>query len=476
MSLKLSRSTAWTALVLALCVAGQAAADDRDFLRERRARPNILLVLDSSGSMVGSPELHPFGTLGTRAPFAMVPGAGDDPYSRLGIAKTVLGQFLGSTEANFALAWYAQALPDGGQGVPTKHWVYEAVGQDHFRLVEPRYAYRIGFNERYPGAVGPEPLLINPADLLKDALIGYTPWFDPTTTSTPDRFGPIRAWDVDYTMPFDRMPIYFGTCFQDPKDGSTLCSDAYDPRFVFPFYTLGERDVGGSLIPETWAYDFERCDPIDDYWDSDDDDIPDDPGACRSRWLEPLPGPGSGRTRQHMRRVKLEMPEFVGLEPNHPRGVTAAGALIGNDEVLDSGIEDYDGDPDTPNLDLDGDADLDWLLYVDPVEQQRSRECGDLLPTPTPTNTPTPTHTFTPTHTPTHTPTETPAPSSTPTPTSTPLPSSTPTTGFTPLPTSTPKPTNTNVPSPTPITLTPTPSISPTPSDTPEPTATYFFD
>ena len=55
MSLNTSRRTVWPALVLALCVAGQAMADDRDFLRERRARPNILFVLDSSGSMVCSP-------------------------------------------------------------------------------------------------------------------------------------------------------------------------------------------------------------------------------------------------------------------------------------------------------------------------------------------------------------------------------------------------------------------------------------
>ena len=424
MSLKTSRRTVWPALVLALCVAGQATADDRDFLRERRARPNILFVLDSSGSMVGSPEIVTRGVLAAPRPYGMLPGAGDDPYSRLGIAKTVLGTFLGSTEANFALAWYAQALPEPSLGVgainavPRKHWVYEAKGADHFRLIEPQYAYRIGYNERLGGE-----LLPNPAGILKDALIGYTPWFDPAATTPPDRFGPIRAFDVDYTMPFDRLPIYFGTCFRDPRDGSLVCSDGYAPRFVFPFYTLGERDLGGVLIPETWAYDFERCDPIDDFWDADDDDIPDDPGACRSRWLEPVPA--SDETRQLMRRVKLEMPETVAGNPNHPLGITdpdgvpASGdeTLVGNEWVGDFGVDNYDGGAD--DQDPDGNPANDWVLWVDPVEQQRSRVCNDLLPTPTPTITPTPTLTHTATLTHTLTPTETPTPTQTSTPTAT---------------------------------------------------------
>jgi len=82
MSLNTSRRTVWPALVLALCVAGQAMADDRDFLRERRARPNILFVLDSSGSMVGSPEIVTRGVLAAPRPYGMLPGAGARAHRR----------------------------------------------------------------------------------------------------------------------------------------------------------------------------------------------------------------------------------------------------------------------------------------------------------------------------------------------------------------------------------------------------------
>ena len=50
------RTTAWLALLLAALVAGTAVADDRDFLRQLAAPPNLIFILDSSRSMVGSPE------------------------------------------------------------------------------------------------------------------------------------------------------------------------------------------------------------------------------------------------------------------------------------------------------------------------------------------------------------------------------------------------------------------------------------
>ena len=62
----------------------------------------------------------------------------------MGIAKRVLRDFLQDVDlANVALAGYAQAQPsDGSNGVPQKHWVYEAMAQDRFHMAEPGYAYR----------------------------------------------------------------------------------------------------------------------------------------------------------------------------------------------------------------------------------------------------------------------------------------------------------------------------------------------
>ena len=60
-------SRAATTLVLAAFVLAAAwvGADDRDFLRERAAPPNILFILDTSGSMVGTTEVVPTGTEAT---------------------------------------------------------------------------------------------------------------------------------------------------------------------------------------------------------------------------------------------------------------------------------------------------------------------------------------------------------------------------------------------------------------------------
>ena len=46
----------WLVLVAALALCGGLQADDRDFLREVAAPPNIIFILDTSSSMVGSPE------------------------------------------------------------------------------------------------------------------------------------------------------------------------------------------------------------------------------------------------------------------------------------------------------------------------------------------------------------------------------------------------------------------------------------
>jgi len=103
-----TRTTAWLALVLAALLAGTAVADDRDFLRKLSAPPNLIFILDTSGSMVGSPE-EPGYQMNSTVPYGMVPGGGDDYYSRMGIAKRVLKEFLADvTDANYVLAGYAQ--------------------------------------------------------------------------------------------------------------------------------------------------------------------------------------------------------------------------------------------------------------------------------------------------------------------------------------------------------------------------------
>ncbi len=200
------------------------AADDRDFLQEVAAAPNLIFILDTSSSMVGSPEVPgflipdcdpdelridtsdppdgipdvadpTFCYNGARVNAAMVPGGGDDPYSRLGIAKRVLREFLEDVgEANVALAGYAQANPDppgdtpdlsgvSSGSVPTKHWVYEARAQDRFHMVEATYAYRFGSSWNH----GFQYLDV-PADIYKQALIGYKPYFDPDTSDVYDRY------------------------------------------------------------------------------------------------------------------------------------------------------------------------------------------------------------------------------------------------------------------------------------------------
>jgi hypothetical protein len=430
--MKTQRFTFWVAMVAALAVAGLASANDRDFLREVAAAPNLIFILDTSSSMVASPEVTmtgdpavPTAVEGALVTAAMVPGAGDDPYSRMGIAKKVLREFLDDVgEANVALAGYAQAQPsDGSNGVPQKHWVYEARAQDRFHMVEATYAYRMGYSENHAGII-----LDVPADILKYGMIGYKPYFNPATTPVTDRFGPLNAYDtgwVDYTYsdpgppitvvnvspPFDLMPMYFGNCFVDnmqtpldDTDDVTLC----DSNHVFPFYDSGVRDTSFpyQLIPESWYYgqldpsdeDYPGCDPNDPIWD----DGTGSPvaGACQNEWEET-----SGASLiQYRRRVRLEIPATYLGNPNHFFAVDSGGTPVGNTQVADGGAEDYDLDG-FADPDYDEDETNDWMLYVHSVEERDQRSCvpAAALPTwtPTPTVTPTPTETFTPTPTPT---------------------------------------------------------------------------
>ena len=153
-----SRIATFLGLAALLLAAGWAGADDRDFLRERAAPPNLVFILDTSGSMVGTTEVVAAGTEGSIVPFGMLPGGGDDPYSRMGVAKAVLREFLVTiTDANYALAGYAQEFPSASNAVPTKHWVYQALGGDRFGMVEPQYAFRIGWSETWDGTAARQP-------------------------------------------------------------------------------------------------------------------------------------------------------------------------------------------------------------------------------------------------------------------------------------------------------------------------------
>ncbi len=157
------------ALVAALATAGSMTADDRNFMTAAAAPPNLIFILDTSSSMVLSPEVTtegdppvPAALEGALLSSGNVPGAGDDPYSRMGIAKRVLKDFLDDVGvANVVLAGYAQAEPaDGSNGVPLKHWVYEARAQDRFHMLEASYAYRFGYAENHAGI-----LLDNPGEI-----------------------------------------------------------------------------------------------------------------------------------------------------------------------------------------------------------------------------------------------------------------------------------------------------------------------
>jgi hypothetical protein len=378
--------------------------------------------------MVGSPE-EPGYQMNSTVPYGMVPGGGDDYYSRMGIAKRVLKEFLADvTDANYVLAGYAQEHPaDGSNPIPTKHWVYEAVDQDHFHLVEQQYAYRLGYAETHTGI-----FLDNPADIYLGSMIGYTPYFDPATSAVADRFGPVRAYDANPLLQYDRMPVYFGSCIfdnkadGDPANDEILCGDG-----LFPFYDTGERDASNNMITDSWYYgdgsfQFPDCVP----WKTATFLDPDD--GCISFWEDntgTIVG-HEGHRVEFKRRIRLEIPATnpnTGFA-NHPLGILDPDGIplngdevpVGNELVADLMTENYDLDATTTDPDYDGDMAYDWVLYVDAVEQLQSRECGSPRTptnTPSPTDTPTETPTNTYTHTNTYTPTYTPSgPTYTPTP------------------------------------------------------------
>ena len=394
------------AVILALCATG-AVADDRDFLRERAAKPNILILLDTSTSMIGTSEARSEFSEGdgpANVDFGMLPGGGDDPRSRMGIAKAVLRDFLQNvTDANFALAGYQYQMPeDGGSLVnpfPAKHWTYEALSGDHLGFLEEGLTYRIGWAERTRLPSQTLRLLVNPADYSRSTLLGYNPYFHPDLTNAnyiaPHlRYGPIEAPDLNPANPYAMLPIYLmRNCETDDLDG--LGKDC--GLRVFPYYT--SLTLAGTTDHHEWVSSFDNCDPTTapDAGGTDD--------GCRSDW-EVFISSGT-QVEQWVRRAHIEVPTTVGGAANHPIGEDTSGVMSGNREVADTvGNDDYNLDT-TPDDDYDGNPTSDWLMRVQMVEQRNMRVCN-LPATPTPTDTPTMTPTIT--DTPTFTPTATPIP------------------------------------------------------------------
>jgi hypothetical protein len=469
---------------------GSVGADDRDFLRKRAAAPNILFILDASGSMVGYTE-HVFDVddMGTPADPSddvttrlqgsitfqpMVPGAGDDPTSRMGIAKRVLREFLSTVDdANFALASYPdQEIPDTPEtAVPRKHWAYQYLGvynaisddmleydgvADRFRLLETNYIYRVGRSQAFDGTT-----LVNPAFFARDVLIGYNPYFsgneeypvghplegtpDPFYVAPENRYGPETAWELTYdpgvsagSFAYDTLPIYFGTCVtddngtpSDPFDDEEVCSS----EGIFPVYSSGLRDIDGSLILHDWLYSYDpmeeqisrRCDPTDlTVWDRVNNvtfaPFPDgiaDPDACRWEWMESRFG--GNRTFQWRRRVRLEIPPSGPGGPNFPLGIDSVVSRVpvGNQLLDDPAKVDPITPGDPPTVDPTQVEDYDSNPLT-PNEDLDGDDINDWIMYAVEREqrnlricdlpTPVARWTSTPTNTPTATPTQTPTP------------------------------------------------------------------
>jgi len=411
--MRMQPTRSWTIAVaiVALCAA-TAGADDRDFLRERAAKPNILILLDTSTSMIGTSEVDTDFTLGEASVninYGMLPGGGDDPRSRMGIAKEVLRTFLQNvTDANFALAGYQYSLPEVSGSptnpFPAKQWTYQAMASDRFGFLEQGYAYRVGWAQRTllePTAPNP---WINPSDFSASMVFGYNPYFDPDPLSANyvaagRRYGPILAPELHPGNPYDLLPIYFmRNC-----ETTDIASDGQTCGLrVFPYYT--SLDLFGGTVQNQWTSSFVNCTPtaIPVGSASTDD-------GCRGNWVDDNL---NGTVTQWVRRAHLEVPATVSGSANHPIGEDTSGNMSGNLQVADPNIspgpvEDYNLDG-AADADYDRSETFDWLMRVNLVEERQSRVCLQPEPSPTPTNTPTVTNT--PTHTPTQTPTNTPTP------------------------------------------------------------------
>ena len=97
------------ACLLVAVATGLARGDDRNLLRTTEADPYVFFLLDTSASMNADVDGKP------------VPAAGDDPRSKIYMAKKSLyGVFSDATEFNYGFAFYQQ----DGNRVRAKHWLY----------------------------------------------------------------------------------------------------------------------------------------------------------------------------------------------------------------------------------------------------------------------------------------------------------------------------------------------------------------
>jgi len=103
--------TAVVTVVVTLFPSQPASGDDRDLLRTTEAVPYVFFMLDTSASMNASVGGAP------------VPANGDDPTSKIFIAKRALyNVFLDATEFHYGFASYNQDTVQ----VNAKHWLYRA--------------------------------------------------------------------------------------------------------------------------------------------------------------------------------------------------------------------------------------------------------------------------------------------------------------------------------------------------------------
>ena len=283
----------------------------------------------------------------------MTPGAGDDPRSRMGIAKEVLEKFLETaTNINFAFAQYSQTLPDINP-IFQKHWVYEALDADRFRMVEPGYAYRVGFNVDYAGRG-----MVDPACLATDAMIGEKVQFtDASLVET--RYGPMKRSRVS-------SPRSSATPPATTRCRSTSATRPPSSSLRAPTHGRTARGSGSlGRRPSSAAHPTARR-------------LQGDLGSRTRTRPEPRPG------------VAAQGPPRATVRLDARSRSMISGAPIGNDQVAGRhGVTDYNGDG-SVDADIDGDNANDWIMYVDLIEERRSREC-DTTPSGFPTWTPTPT-------------------------------------------------------------------------------------
>lgn len=126
--MQLSRKTP-ALLLAALLAGGLVLAGDRSLITKNPAKPNVMIILDTSGSMVGGSDVD----------LVAQPASVDDPASKIAISKRVLRKIINNTQtANFGFTHFRQnfagsPLTINGKFTPGstlfKQWLYIAGNQ-----------------------------------------------------------------------------------------------------------------------------------------------------------------------------------------------------------------------------------------------------------------------------------------------------------------------------------------------------------